>query len=343
MIKHYKCQGCANDMSYDAHEGMLTCPSCGRKENIEAYPENLIEQKFAEDEAKEYHCENCGADLYTLAETTATHCSFCGAGVVLLDRLSGNLAPALVMPFQLDQQEAQNLLRERCKKVGLTTNRFLKEKRLKNATGVYVPFWLYDLKSDVYVKAECTKVKSYTSGNTTYTETSYFDVVREIDLMYVKVPVDASEKMDDEMMDKLAPFDYEQIKPFKTPYLAGFIAEKYNYTDDEVQQRAEEKIEQFIESQISGSLNGYQGVNFQQKDIQTTNQKSHYTLMPVWMLIYEYNGKDYTFAINGQTGKVIGRPPLSRLKIAGYFSAITASCLVVFRSISALFLGGSFL
>src|SRR6476661_4360559 len=99
MVIHYKCQNCGDDMDFDSKSGMLACHSCGNKDNIEDFSEDLITTTFSEDEAKEYHCKNCGAVVITEAETTATTCSFCGAGVVLGDRLSGALAPAKVIPF----------------------------------------------------------------------------------------------------------------------------------------------------------------------------------------------------------------------------------------------------
>ena len=63
-------------MNFDAESGELSCQSCGRHENIENFPEELVTAAFSEDEAKEYHCENCGAVFITLAETTATRLQF---------------------------------------------------------------------------------------------------------------------------------------------------------------------------------------------------------------------------------------------------------------------------
>lgn len=66
--------------------------------------------------------------------------------------------------------------------------------RIKSITGLYVPFWLYDLYADAKVEAVGTKVRTYSRGDYIYTETKYYDVYRDIDLHYKKIPVDASEK-----------------------------------------------------------------------------------------------------------------------------------------------------
>jgi hypothetical protein len=67
--------------------------------------------------------------------------------------------------------------------------------------------------------------------------------------------------------------------------------------------------------------------------------KSYYVLLPIWMVTYHYRGKDYIFAMNGQTGKVVGKPPISRAKVAGWFGGIAAITLLIFRLVT-FFMGG---
>ncbi|MCM3111620.1 TFIIB-type zinc ribbon-containing protein [Lederbergia lenta] len=341
MIIQYKCPNCGDDMEFDSETGTLSCHSCGRKENIEEFSEDLITATFSEDEANEYHCENCGAILITEAETTATTCSFCGAAVVIGDRLSGMLAPAKVIPFTISKDEAKKAFQTWCKNGLLTPKGFMTADRIKGITGMYVPFWLYDLNSKVKVDAQGTKVRTYTRGDYIYTETKYFDVYRDINLDYVKVPVDASEKMNDEIMDKLEPYHYDQLKPFKTPYLAGYIAEKYNYTDADLLPRAKTKIQNFIETYISSTISGYSSVSYKHKQINTKKKHASYVLLPVWMVYYDFDKTEHTFAMNGQTGKVIGKPPISYSKVALWFSGIAGTSFITLKLIS-LIMGGGF-
>jgi hypothetical protein len=182
----------------------------------------------------------------------------------------------------------------------------------------------------------------YTRGDYEYTETQHFQIHRQLRLNYKKVPVDASRKMNDGLMDRLEPFPYEELKDFKTAYLAGFIAEKYSYDDEELLPRAKDKIRAYIESAISSSVSGYTTVNYTNKQIDTSLKQSDYVLLPVWMVYYDYNKKQHTFAMNGQTGKVVGKPPLSKLKIAAWFAGVSCVSLLAFKLI-ALMMGGSFL
>lgn len=340
MVIHYKCPNCGSDMAFDSNSGMLTCESCGRKDNIEKFPKENIKTTFEEKDAKEYHCKNCGAMLITDKDTTATKCSFCGAGVVLLDRLSGDLAPSKVIPFRISKEKAMKAFKAWCKNGLLTPKGFMTADRVKGMTGMYVPFWLYDLNSKVEVNALCTKVRRYTRGEYIYTQTSYYDVYRDINIDYIKVPIDASEKMDDDLMDKLEPYNYGQLKDFNTPYLAGYIAEKYNYDYKELLPRAASKIKGYVESFINSTMPGYTTISYNKRNIDTKERQAYYTLLPVWMVYYDYKGSEYIFAMNGQTGKVVGKPPISGSKVAAWFGGIAGGTFLALKLISLLIGGG---
>ncbi len=69
-------------------------------------------------------------------------------------------------------------------------------------------------------------------------------------------------------------------------------------------------------SLINSTISGYASVIPSVQQYNITNTDWHYTMLPVWFLSYKYNGKIYEFAINGQTGKLAGTPPLSKGKLA---------------------------
>lgn len=341
MVLHYKCPGCGSDMAYDADTGMLACPACRMQLNIQEMEERL-EADSAAAETVTYHCNNCGADLETLAETAATTCSFCGAGVVIADRVAGELSPHFVIPFTISKEEAIKAFKKWCRNGRLTPRGFMTADRIKSITGIYVPFWLYDLNSRVKASAAATKVRTYRRGDYLYTETSHFDVYRELDLYYNMVPVDASVKMDDKYMDLLEPYQYSGLKDFKPAYLAGYLAEKYQFTDDELLRRAKEKISSFINEAVRSSITGYTTVTRLSTDIDSRNMQSRYVLLPVWLIVYDLDNFQHNFMMNGQTGKVIGKPPLSYGKIAAWFGGIAAGTLLALKTLS-LAMGGGFL
>lgn len=380
MVIHYKCPNCGSDMAFDSKTGNLRCDSCGRSDNIEKMAggkelpkdakvnyemdeediaaanagfeneyndasdedEPASHTTFQGDEATEYNCNNCGAVLITDAQTTATTCSFCGAGVVLGDRLSGTLAPVKVIPFTIDKGQAQEAFRKWCRKGLLTPKDFRVADRIKNITGLYVPFWLYDLNGRGEAEATCTRVRTYTRGDWIYTETKYYHVYRKVDLNYQRIPCDASKKMDDTMMDKLEPYQYSNLKEFNMPYLAGYIAEKYDYDDAALLPRVKDRVRSYVDQYIRSTIVGYSTVSIHRKDINIRQKQADYTLLPVWMVCYDYRQAEHNFAMNGQTGKIVGKPPISAGKVAAWFFGISGGTFLVLRLITLLS-GGGFL
>lgn len=354
MVLQYKCRDCGADMTFDAGSGMLVCSGCGAKISIEEYQrrneqpiqdfDTFEEQThagtFEDSRAAGYQCQNCGALLITDADTIASACSFCGAPVVLTDRIQGDLAPAKIIPFSIPKERAQQAFRKWCRGGLVTPKGFAGAERIKNIQGMYIPFWLYDLNGQGEAHAECTTVRTYQSGEYIYTETSFFDVYRKVDLNYMKVPVDASEKMEDGLMDKLEPFQYGNLRDFKTPYLSGFLAEKYNYTDRELFPRAKARIERYIQDYIRSTITGYSSVRITGQSDNVRQRAAYYTLLPVWMISYNYKNKDYMFAMNGQTGKIVGSPPISIPKVIAWFLGIGAGVFTFMELISLFMAGG---
>ncbi len=373
MVVQYKCPNCGADMAFDSTTGMLHCDYCGNNARIEDVPEQDGSQQdsqkafhhnhnstkaediswgtedtsysrdaphFGEDDVKEYHCKNCGAVLITDKDTTATTCSFCGAGMVLGDRLTGSLAPAKVIPFSINKEQAKEAFRKWCRKGLLTPKGFMTADRIKNITGMYVPFWLFDLNGRGDVNATCTRVRTFTQGDYIYTETKYYNVYRNVDLNYLKVPADASAKLDDELMDKLEPYNYSNLKDFNMPYLAGYIAEKYNYDDKDLFPRVRQRVEPYINSFIDSTIRGYATTTYHNKNINLREIHADYVLLPVWMVCYDYKKSEHIFAMNGQTGKIVGKPPLSKGKIAAWFGGISGVAFIIMQLIT--FVTGGF-
>ena len=54
------------------------------------------------------------------------------------------------------------------------------------------------------------------------------------------------------------------------------------------------------------------------------SRESNLLVVPVWMLNTKYNGKIYTFAMNGQTGKMTGSLPICRKRSVAWFTGICA-------------------
>lgn len=348
ITTNLKCSSCGADLAFDAGTGKLTCSSCGFSCNLEDNQTEVnqefevVEEKtsagvFAEGEAVEFTCQNCGAKLVTDAHTSATMCAYCDSPVLLSARLSGSLAPKYAIPFAFDGNGAEERFRAWAKKQKVLPSSFLKNPKLSEMQGIYVPFWLYDISGRGDVNAQCTRTTSRRQGEYIVRTTKYFDVYRKVEVEYIKIPADASERMDDEQMDLLEPYDYSNLENFHMGYLSGFSAEKYSYTDKDLFARISSRVAGYVEQFALSTIRGYQTRVVRRKNFSSVQRDAKYVLLPVYVLNYQHGGKEYSFSMNGQTGKVVGNPPISKLKCAligsgvfvGVFALLTAIMLVL--------------
>lgn len=374
MVLQYKCPSCGADMEFNSQTGKLSCPQCGQYVEIEkrqapgwndgeVVPPAAEDQNsninetygefeqfetqrqlrtFQDGEALSYSCRNCGAQIITAEETVATRCSFCGAPVVLGDRIDGVLAPNRVLPFTISREQAQEAFRKWCKKGLLTPKGFMNADRIKNISGIYVPFWLFDVNSQGEVHATATKVRHYSDSNYNYTETRWYDVYRKFDVNYSLIPADASEKMDDAIMDKMEPFPYQNLKPFSPAYLSGYIAEKYDYTDDQLFPRIRTRAEKYTDDFVRGDIKGYSSVHIDHQNMNVRPRRTEYAMLPIWTVCYDYRNTEHNFAMNGQTGKIAGKPPISKGKVVGFFFGISAGLFAAMKLLIMIIAGGGF-
>ncbi len=335
MVLIYKCPSCGANMIFDSEKQQLVCPHCNTIKSIEDMEANLKDDAEDTMEVKSYKCPTCGAELVTDTNTTATFCNYCGNSALIEDRIT-QVKPSAIIPFTVSKEEARDAYLKWCKKGILTPKSFTSQNTIEKITGIYVPFWVYDYDTEVSLRADCTRVRVERHGDTEYTHTDHFDVYREVKTAYNKVPVDASEKMEDKIMDKLEPFNYESLKQFAMPYLSGFLSEKYNFTSDEMKERVEKRINEYASTAARNTISGYATTTIVYENIRLNNNKTQYVLLPVWILNYRYLGKNYTFAMNGQTSKVVGNLPISKGKMAGWFAGVAVGTFAIVHLVSSL-------
>ena len=99
---------------------------------------------------------------------------------------------------------------------------FASENHIDEIKGVYVPFWLFDATADASAKFKATRVRSWSTPNHIYTETSHYSLLRAGSISFSRVPVDGSTKMADDLMESLEPYDHSQAVAFNTAYLSFY-------------------------------------------------------------------------------------------------------------------------
>lgn len=357
LITNYQCPACTGPLHFTGQSGMLECDYCQSRYTVEEieklYNQKNIaaEQSFEKTETsdgsewdvsglsnqwgedgekiKAYICPSCAAEIICDETTAATSCPYCRNPTVVPGQFGGDLKPDYVLPFKLSHEDAKKALLNYYKDKKFLPKEFSDKNKISELKGVYVPFWLYDCNVDVDMTFEGRIVDIRRHGDYQITKTSYYDVQREATVPFKNIPVDASKNMPDTHMDAIEPFDYSQLKPFSMSYLPGFLAERYGLSAEECMSRAESRAETTAEAEVRSDVQGFTDFSIKSKNLNLRRGKVSYALLPVYMLTTKYNGQNYLFAMNGQTGKFIGNLPVSKQKYWLYFLGIFAMVTVL--------------
>ena len=189
---------------------------------------------------------------------------------------------------------------------------FKDENHIKEVKGLYVPVWLFDTDADAHVRYKATRTRTWSDSRFNYTEVSHYLISRSGSLGFERVPVDGSSKIDDILMESIEPYNFADAVDFQTAYLAGYLADKYDVDADASVERANERIKRSTEDAFRKTVEGYDTVIAETTNVQLQNGQAKYALYPVWILNTTWNGQKYTFAMNGQTGKLVGDLPMDQ-------------------------------
>ncbi len=317
---NFRCENCGGVMEFDPVTQKMKCPHCGSEKDVRDMKVEDI--GFSHEDFKVFKCSNCGAQLLTDDNTTSTFCSYCGSSTLIESRVIGENAPTYIIPFKYKKEKAIEEFRKWSKKGLLTPDIFRRSTTVEKVSGIYVPFWLFDVDGDLQASGECTKVRYSSDDEYDYVHTSYYHVHRDISANFVKIPADASTKMDDDIMDKLEPFYYDDLKEFNMAYLSGYLSEKYNMNFDSLMPRIKQRANEYLETFLDRELAMYDGHSMHSQKSVRLN-RAIYAVFPVWILNYRYQGKNYIFAMNGQTGRIVADLPWSKKKAALWFVGLT--------------------
>lgn len=352
QVTNYQCPSCTGPLHFDSATGKLKCDYCDSRFDV-AYIEDYYAKQDAaaqthhaesqwdtsglsdqwDGEVAVYACPSCGAELLCEPTTAATACPYCGNPAIVPGQLGGALRPDLVIPFKLDKNAAMAALKSHYRKKLLLPKAFSRQSHLEEVKGVYVPFWLFDGVADAKASYRATRVYTRRSGNTEVTTTEHYHIRRAGSFPFEKVPVDGSSKMPDAYMDSIEPFDYGELKPFSTAYLPGFLADKYDVSADESARRADQRCQNSALEALRSSVAGYMTCVPVDQQVWLRRGKVRYALLPVWLLTTKWRDQTFLFAVNGQTGKLVGDLPVSWRR---FFALLTGSAVALAAVITAV-------
>ena len=348
----YNCPCCGAPLAYSGESGKLECASCANSYEMDAI--KAMEAAGSDDrlefrraggdfdvgdaaQMQAFICQSCGAELMTEDTTTATECPYCGSPTILPERIQGGVKPEKVIPFTVTKEQAQKQFEEYFKGKRLLPNIFLNSRnRIAEMRKLYVPYWLFDCDARASIAYDAEKRSTERRGEWEITHTRHYLVQRGGRMGFDSIPVDGIEKLDNKITESLEPYDLSAAVPFQPAVLAGAMADCADVEAEACEKRAAERVENSVSQAMRDTVTGYSSVSERSRNIQSDNGTATPVLMPVWLITTQKEGKTYTFAINGQTGKLTCDVPADTKKSLLWGGGVFAGVLAIIALVLAL-------
>lgn len=356
QITNYQCPACTGPLRFDEQTGKLQCDYCESSFSVEEV-EALFAEKNAEaarvaeekqpeasewgedaEKMRAYNCPSCGAELICDETTAATACPYCGNPTIVPGQFGGTKRPDCIIPFKFSKEQAVAALKKHYQGKPLLPKEFADENHLQEIKGVYVPFWLFGGTAQADMTFKTTRTHTRTTAKERIISTDHFEVWRKGSVAFSHVPADGASKMPDSHMDAIEPFDYQDLKPFSLSYLPGFLADKYDVSADECAARAKERCRSTAVKAMRDTVVGYESCIPVRENVTVQCDNVKYALLPVWLLSTKWKDQNYLFAMNGQTGKLIGDLPISWARFWSWFGGIFGASAAVLALVRFVFL-----
>ncbi len=343
----YKCPSCGAPLIYRGDTQTLDCGNCGNSftgetvrqvAEIDSQESGSINwemqgteySKQEADRTRTFSCTSCGAQLVTDETTVATNCAFCGSPSIIPAQFTPGTRPEKVIPFLVKKEEAEKAFHQYFRGKKMLPNAFLKgNNQISKIMQLYVPYWLFSCQADADITYNATQVHTRRSGSYLETITRHFLVRRAGTIDFQDLPIDAHSRIDNTITETLEPYKTEEAIAFSPEVLSGAMADRADVSAEECKQRADSRITETTESVMRQTVSGYTSVTPRRQRISVPQGKSAPVLFPLWQITTIKDGKPYTFAINGQTGKLTTNIPYSRGKYFGWALGIAGASAVL--------------
>jgi hypothetical protein len=300
----------------------------------ERHIDELLASKNAWTDVETIQCTNCGARETISKGEIATHCSFCGTtNVVRTSELSG-LKPQGVCPFIISKDESVKKAKEWVRKKSFAPNTFRKSAEAKGINGVYSPAFTFDCNTFTRYKGVLGERYTDSDGDS---HTRYRDIKGTHGEFFDDVIVHCSSNIPNVMLDGLGSYPTNSAEGYDKKYLAGFTASTYQKDGQEVWKQGKQKIDSRIKRNILSNYH-YDFVEKFEADTEYKDRSFKYLLLPVYVGHHTYKKKTYNFYVNGSTGKVTGKAPVSFWKVLfTVLGSIALVLLIVFLALIGQF------
>lgn len=355
-INRFLCQNCGANMVFDAQSGKLACPYCAHAQEVAAsgtvderdYYEFLQRgqqnlQPMAQ-EAMQVRCDSCGAIVNFTPPETATWCDFCGGKIVAQPKAADPLiAPEGVLPFSVPQPQAVKNFNQWIGSLWFAPSALKTMASADKLSSIYIPYWTYDSSTNSYYNGERGEYYYETeyyeeNGQQKSREvrhTRWYSRSGQVARFFDDVCIPATTSLPEKYIQRLEPWDLDQLKAYEPAFLSGHKAQTYQIALDQGFEKFKQIAEGVIYNDVRNDIGGDEQ-RVHQVETQYGDITFKHLLLPIYAGAYRFNGKVFQIVVNGRTGEVQGERPYSWAKIGCLIFAIVGFIFFLIILFSAL-------
>jgi hypothetical protein len=267
-------------------------------------------------------CQQCSGALQVGLLDKTTNCPWCGSGnIVRRPPRPGRPAPSFVIGFSRQSEEARAAVKAWAKRVSFWAPRSFRKPDIELLKPVYVPAYLVSGVARGEWKAQCgyeyttTKVGKK-GGLERTTATEWHSVGAPYSLRVHDLLLSASQRLSNDELQHLEPYDLGRLARYSDAAIAGWPAEEPARDTDSIDDALMKEVQAALAPRLRGLVPGEKVSDFS-FTTQLSDPAFATVLVPVWTMLVRWSETKprVRVLVNGQTGKVFGKPPTSWLKV----------------------------
>jgi hypothetical protein len=350
--KKFACPSCGGEAQWNPAKKALVCPYCGTVSPAELnaatgeITEHCLvtalrnvdgDQRGWQAEKTSVKCQSCQAISVFDPTRVAQRCDFCGSSAMIpLEQMKAPIRPESLLEFKIAETQGRDAVRQWYGSRWWAPNALKRRALTDTVHGIYIPYWTFDSQVHADWTAEAGyyyyETESYTDSEgrrqtRQVRKTRWVPASGSLDHFFDDELVPASKGVQTDLLRKIEPFPTTtDLKPYDPAFLSGWVVEQYQIDLIAAAQHSQGIMDEKTTALCSQEVPGDTQRNL---DVGTTysQQTFKHILVPVWLISYTYGATVYQVVINGYTGAIAGKHPLSWIKIT---LAILAALAVIF-------------
>ncbi len=338
-LQKHACPACGAQAEWNPGKQKLVCPFCGTEspyvidretgkvvelDLVTALRELPEEERGWQAATRSVQCQSCRAVMVFSADRVGQNCEFCGSpALVDYQEIKSPIRPQGVLPFRVDRNKVRDDIRGWWRSKWFAPGRLARTAMVDTVHSLYIPYWTFDARVHCPWEAEAgyhyyVNVEGQDSkGNRVVRQeqrTRWEPAHGEIDHAFDDDPVPGTQGLPMDLLRQVEPFPTQEVVPYDTAFLSGHVVEHYQVVLIEAAEQSQQQMHAALERLCAAQVPGDTHRNLRIFPTFSGRTFKH-VLVPLWLLVYDYRAKPFQVIVNGYTGKIAGKYPISIWKV----------------------------